>query len=154
MLLCIRELNDRNTEKLVMWYLKKIGATSARVLSKNSSEKVEFEDADGVVTDLSATAVNESTWEHIKIALTPTILWSLIDGLIYGSNPNYFFARILLSSLFVLYMQMKPAMQSPFAHSILYFQFCLFFAIFHLYTHLSKNNSNTLQVQILFHILY
>lgn len=53
MLLCIRELNDRNTEKLVMWYLKKIGATSARVLSKNSSEKVEFEDAD-VIAEFDA----------------------------------------------------------------------------------------------------
>ena len=25
-------------------------------------------------------AVNESTWEHIKIALTPTLLWGLVDG--------------------------------------------------------------------------
>ena len=35
-------------------------------------------------------AVNESTWEHIKIALTPTFIWGLIDGYIYGVNPNYF----------------------------------------------------------------
>ena len=41
------------------------------------------------------TSVNESTWEHIKIALTPTIFWSLIDGYIYGSNPNYFMAKSL-----------------------------------------------------------
>ena len=41
------------------------------------------------------TAVNESTWEHIKIALTPTFLWSLIDGYIYGSNPNYFLAKLV-----------------------------------------------------------
>lgn len=46
------------------------------------------------------TAVNESTWEHIKIALTPTIIWSLYDGFIYGSNPNYFYAKLL--SLIVL----------------------------------------------------
>ena len=38
-------------------------------------------------------AVNESTWEHIKIALTPTLLWSLVDGFIYGMNPNYFLAK-------------------------------------------------------------
>ena len=38
-------------------------------------------------------AVNESTWEHIKIALTPTFLWSLIDGYIYGTSSNYFFAK-------------------------------------------------------------
>ena len=40
-------------------------------------------------------AVNESTWEHIKIALTPTLLWSLYDGFIYGLNPNYFIAKAL-----------------------------------------------------------
>ena len=39
------------------------------------------------------TSVNESTWEHIKIALTPTLLWGLIDGFIYGENPNYFVAK-------------------------------------------------------------
>ena len=40
-------------------------------------------------------AVNESTWEHIKIALTPTLLWGLIDGFFYGANPNYFLAKSL-----------------------------------------------------------
>ena len=38
-------------------------------------------------------AVNESTWEHIKIALTPTILCGLVDGILYGANPNYFLAK-------------------------------------------------------------
>ena len=38
-------------------------------------------------------AVNESTWEHIKITLTPIFLWGLIDGFIYGLNPNYFYAK-------------------------------------------------------------
>ena len=28
-------------------------------------------------------AVNESTWEHIKIALTPYFLYSLVDGYYY-----------------------------------------------------------------------
>lgn len=46
------------------------------------------------------TAVNESTWEHIKIAITPTLLWSLIDGYLYGNNPNYFTAK--LASLLIL----------------------------------------------------
>ena len=40
-------------------------------------------------------AVNESTWEHIKIALTPTILWSLYDGYLYGENRNYYFAKLI-----------------------------------------------------------
>ncbi len=50
------------------------------------------------------TAVNESTWEHIKIGLTPTILYSLYDGYIFGNNPNYFFAKLcsLLSIIIVI----------------------------------------------------
>ena len=40
-------------------------------------------------------AVNESTWEHIKICMTPTIIWSLYDGFIYGQNPNYLIAKTL-----------------------------------------------------------
>ncbi len=48
-------------------------------------------------------AVNESTWEHIKIALTATILWSLIDGFMYGSNANYFLAK-LLSLLLIIFL--------------------------------------------------
>ena len=46
------------------------------------------------------TAINESTWEHIKIAVTPTLLWGLVDGYIYGENPNYFTAK--LASLLIL----------------------------------------------------
>ena len=46
------------------------------------------------------TAVNESTWEHVKIAITPTLLWSLLDGYFYGENPNYFPAK--LASLGIL----------------------------------------------------
>lgn len=49
-------------------------------------------------------AVNESTWEHIKIALTPTIIWSLVDGYIYGLNPNYFLSKLV--SLLVIIVLM------------------------------------------------
>ncbi len=56
-------------------------------------------------------AVNESTWEHIKIALTPTFLWALYDGFTYGFEPNYFLAKftsvllliILIPTLFYSY---------------------------------------------------
>ncbi len=41
------------------------------------------------------TAVNESTWEHIKIALTPILLCGLYDSFVYGENPNYFFAKFI-----------------------------------------------------------
>lgn len=40
-------------------------------------------------------AVNESTWEHIKIALNPSLLWGLYDGFIYGQSSNYFPAKTL-----------------------------------------------------------
>ena len=49
-------------------------------------------------------AVNESTWEHIKIALTPTILWSIIDGSFFGQNPNYFLAKIASVLVIVLFI--------------------------------------------------
>ena len=49
-------------------------------------------------------AVNESTWEHIKIALTLSLLWGLIDGFIYGANPNYFYAKFV--SLFIIIILM------------------------------------------------
>ena len=56
-------------------------------------------------------AVNESVWEHIKIAITPTLLWSLYDGIIYGIYPNYFLGKflsllvlvVLMPTLFYLY---------------------------------------------------
>lgn len=49
-------------------------------------------------------AVNESTWEHIKIALTPTILWSLIDGYIYGIEDNYFLAKLVSLIVIIILM--------------------------------------------------
>ena len=49
-------------------------------------------------------AVNESTWEHIKIALTPTLIWGLIDGFLYGANPNYFLAKA--ASLYIIIILM------------------------------------------------
>ena len=45
-------------------------------------------------------AVNESTWEHIKIALTAMFFWSLIDGALYGALANYFVAKFV--SLFAV----------------------------------------------------
>ena len=48
-------------------------------------------------------AVNESTWEHVKIALTATFLWCLYDGFFYGAFPNYFLAKLAsLLSLVIL----------------------------------------------------
>jgi len=46
-------------------------------------------------------AVNESTWEHIKIGMTPTILWSLYYLYNYGLNTNYLIS-ISLSLLTII----------------------------------------------------
>ena len=38
-------------------------------------------------------AVNESTWEHIKICMTPTLLWSIYEISLYGFTYNFIFAK-------------------------------------------------------------
>lgn len=40
-------------------------------------------------------AVNESTWEHIKLALSGIFVCTLVDIWFLGDNPNYWFARSL-----------------------------------------------------------
>lgn len=49
-------------------------------------------------------AVNESTWEHIKIALTASLLWALYDGYIYGYNPNYFLAKLASFGVIIFFI--------------------------------------------------
>ncbi len=38
-------------------------------------------------------AVNESTWEHIKLALSGIFCCMLVDIFFFGNNPNYWLAR-------------------------------------------------------------
>ena len=40
-------------------------------------------------------AVNESTWEHIKIGMTPTILWSIYEIIEYGFNGSFLVSKAL-----------------------------------------------------------
>lgn len=40
-------------------------------------------------------AVNESVWEHIKICMTPTILWSIYEIINNGFTSNFLFAKSL-----------------------------------------------------------
>ena len=40
-------------------------------------------------------AVNESTWEHIKICMTPTLLWSFYEISTYGFSGNFIIAKSL-----------------------------------------------------------
>ncbi len=75
-------------------------------------------------------AVNESTWEHIKIALTPTLLWSIIDGYIYGNNPNYFLAKFI--SLFVIIILMPTLFygyKKLFKKEIFIFDILIFYIV-------------------------
>ena len=48
-------------------------------------------------------AVNESTWEHIKICMTPTILWSLYEVIVYGFDGKFLVAKgLCLLSIILL----------------------------------------------------
>ncbi len=40
-------------------------------------------------------AVNESTWEHLKLVIFPTYLWLIVEYHFYFNNPNLFFARFI-----------------------------------------------------------
>ncbi len=40
-------------------------------------------------------AVNESTWEHIKIGMTPTIIWSIYEIIVHGFNGTFIIAKSL-----------------------------------------------------------
>lgn len=88
------------------------------------------------------TAINESTWEHIKIAITPTLLWGLVDSYIYGENPNYFTAKLaslLILTFFIPFifysytrLSKKPILPIDiltFAVSIILAQFAFYFII-------------------------
>ena len=93
MLECIRGLNDRNTEKLVKWYLLKIGATSAKVLEKNSLEKEDYEDADviaefeaigvAIIVQVKAHNGEESNWAVKQIKRYMDIRISTNEDLVY-----------------------------------------------------------------------
>ncbi len=73
-------------------------------------------------------AVNESTWEHIKMALTPFLIWSLVDGYILGSNPNYFFAKFVGAiSIIVLIPILFYGYKSITKKSILFIDIFIFF---------------------------
>lgn len=52
-------------------------------------------------------AVNESTWEHIKIAMTPTFIWAIILGFHYGWNDRLLVGLALCLSVIIM---MIPAL--------------------------------------------
>ena len=93
-------------------------------------------------------AVNESTWEHIKITLTPTFLWSLYDGALYGQNPNYFLAKLMSLLVLVLviptlfYAYQKLTKKSIVFVNIAIFYIAIFLSQLTFYTILTLNPIN------------
>ena len=46
----------------------------------------------------------ESIWEHIKMALTPTLLLSFVDFFIYSNNANYYLAKFSSILVIIVFM--------------------------------------------------
>lgn len=40
-------------------------------------------------------AVNESTWEHMKLAIGPSLIWMAVEAPFLYSNPNFILAKAL-----------------------------------------------------------
>lgn len=84
-------------------------------------------------------AVNESTWEHIKIGVSAIFLSSLVDGLYLGIYPNYFIAKSISIILFIIiiplifYTYTAITKKSIVIFDILYFLISLSFSIFVFY---------------------
>lgn len=73
-------------------------------------------------------AVNESTWEHIKIALTPSLLWGLYDGFVYGMSPNYFPAKALsLLAIIIIIPTIFYSYRAILKKSVLWIDISLFY---------------------------
>ncbi|MDO4399299.1 MAG: DUF6512 family protein [Candidatus Saccharibacteria bacterium] len=74
-------------------------------------------------------AVNESVWEHIKIAITPSLLWALYDGYYYGENANYFCAKLVSLLVLVIFIPVAFYIYRKFTKkSILPLDITIFFA--------------------------
>lgn len=48
------------------------------------------------------TAVNESTWEHLKLVIAPSFIWLIIECHFYYNNPNLFFARFISLMIMII----------------------------------------------------
>ena len=49
-------------------------------------------------------AVNESTWEHLKLVMGPFFLWMMIEIPFIGDNPNYLFAKAVSLIIMILFI--------------------------------------------------
>ena len=81
-------------------------------------------------------AVNESTWEHIKIGLTPLFIFTIVDYFLYGQIANFWFNKMLSLFAFVLlipilFYSYKLVTKKHFLIlDVIIFVFSLFVAIF------------------------
>ena len=73
------------------------------------------------------TSVNESTWEHIKLGITPITLWTIIELLTFDFNNLFFakFASIITFSLgiIILYYGYKKLLKK----NILFLDILIFY---------------------------
>lgn len=82
---------------------------------------------------------DESTWEHMKLGITPIILWTIIELFTYNFN-NLFFAKFVsiitfLLSLYILYYGYKKVIK----RNILFLDILVFYISLFLATVVSIN---------------
>lgn len=82
---------------------------------------------------------NESTWEHMKLGITPIILWTIIELFTYNFN-NLFFAKFVSIitfslSLYILYYGYKKVIK----RNILFLDILIFYISLFLATVVSIN---------------
>ena len=82
---------------------------------------------------------NESTWEHMKLGITPIILWTIVELFTYNFN-NLFFAKFVSIiafslSLYILYYGYKKIVK----RNILFLDILVFYISLFLATVVSIN---------------
>lgn len=82
---------------------------------------------------------NESTWEHMKLGITPIILWTIVELFTYNFN-NLFFAKFVSIiafslSLYILYYGYKKIVR----RNILFLDILVFYISLFLATVVSIN---------------
>ncbi len=82
---------------------------------------------------------NESTWEHMKLGITPIILWTIVELFTYNFN-NLFFAKfvsiiVFSLSLYILYYGYKKIVK----RNILFLDILVFYISLFLATVVSIN---------------
>lgn len=82
---------------------------------------------------------NESTWEHMKLGITPIILWTIIELFTYNFN-NLFFAKFVSIitfslSLYILYYGYRKVIK----RNILFLDILIFYISLFLATVVSIN---------------